>query len=294
MSQLDEEVDRLYQLPAGEFVAARNALAKRAGPGAEAIKSLQKPNMPAWAVNQLFWTRRKAFDRLMDAAKKLRAAHSQMLSGKQADVAAAEAAHREAMKEATAGVREILSAAGDPATSATMNAVAETLEALPGPEQPGRLVRPLKPRGFEALAGIVPGAAAASRRLAEIVPIDRGRGASVESGKQTASGGAKSPEAAARAKAEAKRDADTKKREAARLDAKLRDARAAERQAETTLSKSRQALEKAAREEERLKKELESIAEQTQQLTDQIRRQEVALRQAESERMRLEEQREGL
>jgi hypothetical protein len=291
MSQLDEEVDRLYQLPAGEFVAARNALAKRAGPGAEAIKSLQKPSMPAWAVNQLFWTRRKAFDRLMDAAKKLRAAHSQMLSGKRADVAAAEAAHREAMKEATAGVREILSAAGDPATSATMNAVAETLEALPGPEQPGRLVRPLKPRGFEALAGIVPGAAAASRRLAEIVPIDRGRGASVESGKQ-ASGGTKSPEAAA--KAEAKRDADNKKREAARLDAKLRDARAAERQAETTLSKSRQALEKAGREEERLKKELESIAEQTQQLTDQIRRQEVALRQAESERMRLEEQREGL
>ena len=162
MSQLDEEVDRLYQLPAGEFVAARNALAKRAGPGAEAIKSLQKPNMPAWAVNQLFWTRRKAFDRLMDAAKKLRAAHSQMLSGKRADVAAAEAAHREAMKEATTGVREILSAAGDPATSATMNAVTETLEALPGPEQPGRLVRPLKPRGFEALAGIVPGAAAAS------------------------------------------------------------------------------------------------------------------------------------
>jgi hypothetical protein len=43
-----------------------------------------------------------------------------------------------------------------------------------------------------------------------------------------------------------------------------------------------------------LRKGLESIAEQTQQLTDQIRRQEIALRQAESERMRLEEQREGL
>ena len=79
----------------------------------------------------------------------------------------------------------------------------------------------------------------------------------------------------------------------AKIDAKLRIARTTERQAETTLTKSREALAKAGRDEEHLKKQLESLAEKTQQLTDQIRRQEAALRQAESERMRLEEQREG-
>jgi hypothetical protein len=293
MSQLDDDVDKLYQLPAGEFVAARNALAKRAGPGAAAIKNLQKPSTAAWAVNQLFWTRRKTFDRLMDAAKKLRAAHSQVLTGKRADIDAAEAAHRDALKAATADVREILSGAGDPATNATMIAVSETLQALPGLEEPGRLVKPLKPQGFEALAGLVPGAAAASKRLAEIVPIDRGRPAAARiEESDTRSGGTKS-QATARAKAEAKRAAEAKKREVAKIDAKLRIARATERQAETTLTKSREALAKAGRDEEQLKKQLESIAGKTQQLTDQIRRQEVALRQAESERMRLEEQRDG-
>ena len=73
IEHIDDEIDRLYQLPASEFVAARNALAKQAGPGAATVKSLEKPNAPAWAVNQLYWTRRKTFDRLMDAATKLRA-----------------------------------------------------------------------------------------------------------------------------------------------------------------------------------------------------------------------------
>ncbi|HYN09170.1 MAG TPA: hypothetical protein VES67_17440 [Vicinamibacterales bacterium] len=291
---LDHEIDQLYQLPAGEFVAARNALAKRAGPGAAAIKNLQKPNAPAWAVNQLYWTRRKTFDRLIDAARNLRAAHSQLLSGKRADVSAAEASHRDAVKAAATEVRDILSQAGDPATAATMTAVSDTLQAMPGPERPGRFERPLKPRGFEALAGLVPGALAASKRLAEIVPIERGRraGRASETEKETAAGGAKVAEAATRrAQAEAKRQAEAKKREAAKLEAQVRDARATERQAEATLAKTRDALARAERDSERLKKELDAIAGKTQELTDQIRRQEAAVRQASSERMRLEERR---
>jgi hypothetical protein len=284
---LDDEIDQLYQLPAAEFVAARNALAKRAGPGSAAIKNLQKPNAPAWAVNQLYWTRRKTFDRLIDAAKKLRTAHSQMLSGKRADVAAAEAAHRDAVKAAASEVRDILSQAGDPATTATMMAVSDTLQALPGPERPGRLERPLKPRGFEALAGLVPGGLAVSKRLAEIVPIDRGRLAD------------RSPQPAARsqqpdsrrAEAESRRQAEAKKKEAVKLEAQVREARAAERQAEATLARTRDALTRAEHDAERLKKELDAIAEKTQELTGQIRRQEAAVRQASTERMRLEERR---
>jgi hypothetical protein len=250
------------------------------------------PNAPAWAVNQLYWTRRKTFDRLIDASRKLRAAHSQMLSGKRADVAAAEAFHRDAVKAAAAEVREILAGADDPATNATMTAVSDTLQALPGPERPGRLDRPLKPRGFEALAGLVPGGLAVSKRLAEIVPIDRGRTAGRAAEVERDAGGAKLSEAASRrAQAEAKRQAEVKKKEAVKLEAQVREARAAERQAEATLARTRDALARAERDGERLKRELDAIAEKTQELTDQIRRQEAAVRQASTERMRLEERR---
>ncbi len=288
---LDDEIDQLYQLPAGEFVAARNALAKRAGPGAATVKNLQKPNAPAWAVNQLYWTRRKTFDTLVDQAAKLRAAHSQMLSGKRADVAAAEGAHAEAVKAAAAEVREILSHAGDPATAATMMAVSDTLQALPGPDRPGRLVRPLKPRGFEALAGLVPGALAASKRLAEIVPIDRGRSPGRAGETPSSTDGSKSSDAASRRSAEEKRQADARKKALAKLDEEIRAARATERQAEGALAKSRDALARVERDTERVKAELEELAEKAQDLGDRIRRQEAAVRQASSERMRLEERR---
>jgi len=151
------EVDRLYQLPLAEFTAARNQLAKTSGDDGAAIKALEKPNIAAWAVNQLFWTKRKIYDALIAASEQVRAAHVKQLSGKSADVAAAEAAHHAAVKAAADESRRILAAAGDPATTATMSAVIETLQTLPTHDEPGKLTRPLKPLGFEALAGFVPG-----------------------------------------------------------------------------------------------------------------------------------------
>jgi hypothetical protein len=55
---LDAELDELYALPLEEFTGARNALAKKladAGDkeGAAAVKKLAKPNVAAWALNQL-------------------------------------------------------------------------------------------------------------------------------------------------------------------------------------------------------------------------------------------------
>ena len=50
---LDEQTDRLYQLPLDQFTAARNALAKEAGSEGASIKQLVKPPLAAWAVNQL-------------------------------------------------------------------------------------------------------------------------------------------------------------------------------------------------------------------------------------------------
>src|SRR5262245_1771567 len=99
-SDLADDVDALYKLPLAEFTAARNALAKRAGADGANIKALEKPTAPAWAVNQLYWRRRKTFDRLIAAKAGLHAAHAARLGGKKADVEAAEEAHRGALRQA--------------------------------------------------------------------------------------------------------------------------------------------------------------------------------------------------
>jgi hypothetical protein len=67
----DERVDRLYDLPLGEFTAARNALAKdlrKEGDRetADAVKALQKPPVEAWTVNQLARQHRDEVERLVE------------------------------------------------------------------------------------------------------------------------------------------------------------------------------------------------------------------------------------
>ncbi len=169
----DSEIDRLYQLPLGEFTSARDALSKRSGADGPSIRKLQKPTTPAWAINQLYWKRRKVFDRLTTAGEGVRAAHARRLAGKPVDLERAELVHGAALKAAVDATQELLTAAGDPATSATTIAITETLQALPWPDTPGRLTRPLRPRGFAALAGLLPRGGAAARQVAEVVAIDR-------------------------------------------------------------------------------------------------------------------------
>jgi hypothetical protein len=151
---LDSEIDRLYQLPPDEFTAARNDLAKRAGPKAGDVRKLPKPPLAAWAVNQLHWNERKTYDDLIEAANALRAAHTAVLSGKRGDLRFAGKEHDEAIERALKRTLALLADAGHPVTDATRHAVAQTLRALPSDEPPGRLARTLSPGGFEMLAGI--------------------------------------------------------------------------------------------------------------------------------------------
>ena len=153
-SSIDSDVDRLYQLPLEEFTAARNALAKEAGSGRNEIRSLQKPPLPAWAVNQIYWKRRPVYDALIDAASTMRTAHAAVLSGKRIDLRAAGKDHEEAIENALKAALALLQEAGHPATDTTRQAIATTLRGLPSEEPPGRLTRTLQPGGFEALAGI--------------------------------------------------------------------------------------------------------------------------------------------
>lgn len=170
---LDDEIERLYQVPPNEFTAARNDLARRAGQRGSEIRKLTKPPLAAWAINHLYWSDRTSYDALIEAAEELRSAHTAVLSGKRGDLRFAGKEHDEALERALKRTLALLADAGHPVTDATRNAVAQTLRALPSGDPPGRLSRTLAPGGFEMLAGItVKGRGAGNRaaRTAEPKP----------------------------------------------------------------------------------------------------------------------------
>lgn len=279
MKSDDDALDRLYQLPLAEFTAARNALAKG---GDASVKTLQKPSVPAWAVNQLYWQRRKVFDRLVAAAHRVRTAHGRLLTGKAADVPEAETAHAAAVKESVDQIRELLRAAGEVESPATLVAVQETLQALPGDEPPGRLTRPLKPKGFEALAGLVPASGLRSFKVLE-----------KPAAKPAPPKSAKAAPTAADAAAE-KRAAEARKREAAELDAAVRDAKKAERDATAALDRARTKRDDAEREHADLTKKIDALADRLRALRDDAIHAERDAKKATAERERLEFRRSAL
>lgn len=184
---LDRQIDEIYQLPLAEFTAARNALAKTVG-GADAsrVKGLQKPTVVPWAVNQLYWRDRAAWDRLMKSGTALRTAQIAALEGKKADVRKAGEAHRKALAEsverATVLAAEHDAKPGPEPLSRMLEALSISAAPLP---HPGRLTDIVQPAGFEALTGVTPHAvppppvkraetkAGAARKGAEVIPIDR-------------------------------------------------------------------------------------------------------------------------
>ena len=210
-----DALDRLYQLPLSEFTNARDELAKQDASRRAEIRRLPKPNVAAWAVNQLYWRERGAYEALVVSSERLRKAHMASLTGKTADVPAAEAAHANARRSAADRVRKMLEEAGDAGSPATMTAIGETLDALPTADPAGRLVRPLKPAGFETLTGLLKGKKIAVK-TADVLLFK--------------------PSAPDRRKEERERKAKlAKERELKRLNARVEQARAALAQAKKEL-----------------------------------------------------------
>lgn len=251
MPKIEDAISRLYQLPLAEFTPARNELAKRIGRDLPEISKLQKPNVAAWAVNQVYWKHRDVYDRLVAAAERLRTAHKKVIGGASANLRALETAHRDALRAAADETRHVLAQAGETASQATMAAITETLEALPATDPPGRLTRPLKRPGFEALAGVVlpPPRAPAPESRIEPVP-------------QT--------------------------RESAKVAQRLRDARASERHAEATLKRAEAAVDRAERDVTEREEQLRQAADTVKRLRAEVSRQRESYDASVAERERLE------
>jgi uncharacterized protein YhaN len=232
---LDDQIDHLYQLPLDEFTGARNALAKDSGDAA--IKKLEKPSLAAWAVNQLYWQQRKLYDELIKTSGQVRTAHKQMLAGKSADVRAVEVFHGEAMRKAKDAIRKIIEAGGNSSSDGVMTPISETLDALPTTDPPGRLTKPLRRTGFEALKGVTIAAKPA-------MPVAKPE--------------VKKPAAAETDRERKKREAD--QQELAMVKERLRFAEAAQREAEASVDRAKRTLDRAERTRERLEGELSEAA----------------------------------
>jgi hypothetical protein len=290
-----DAIDDLYQLPLADFTAARNALSSRLKKEgkkeeAEQIKALAKPSISAWAINQLFWNHRKAFDRLMASGEQLRRAQSSQLAGKATDVRKPLEARREALTELSRTAAKVLTDGGHAATPDMMRRITSTLEALStlgsdGP-QPGRLSDDVDPPGFETLASLVP-SAGGSRGTAggqstvlpfahKAKPAARAAPTDEERAKQEAAERAEAKaavQAAERALREARATAE-------RAEAALKKAAAETKAAEQARADAEKALEKATERASEARMAARRVAAEAEEAAEAVADAERALEKA--------------
>jgi hypothetical protein len=158
--ELENDVDALFQLPLSEFTSGRNELAarlKKSGQGDAAVfvKTLGKPSVSAWAVNQLYWNHRAAFDRLITSGERFHKAQTSRLAAKNADMRAALDARREALTQLAEFATSLLRNSGHNPAPETIHRITTTLEAISAyasrsdAPRPGRLTQDVDPPGFE-------------------------------------------------------------------------------------------------------------------------------------------------
>ena len=161
-ANLGDDVDALFKLPLSEFTGARNELAtklKKAGRADDAniVRTLAKPPVSAWAVNQLYWNHREEFDRLLETGQRFREASA---TARIADIRVWLDARSEALTRLSDLAAEVLRDGGHNPSPDTIHRITTTLEALSSTASeattPGRLTQDVSPLGFESFAGLVP------------------------------------------------------------------------------------------------------------------------------------------
>jgi len=260
VSALDAKIDDLYRAPLNDFTGARNSLAKSlSGDEAKRVRALAKPTLVPWAVNQVYWHARAAYDRLLKSGERVRKAQIAALEGRSADVREASEAHRHAIAEAVAEAERLAKSVG---SKPGADALARTFEALSlateRPDTPGRLTQALQPAGFEALAGIKPQPQKAgpvgvrSARVEaerESRPRDAERDHADRDRKGRAPSARERAEAARERAVEAAREAAARQHQAAvkQAEAKVASAEAAEKEARAGWERAHDALLEARR-----------------------------------------------
>jgi hypothetical protein len=151
-SNVDAALDKLYAVPLDEFTSTRNALAKELGSHGDEIKTLKKPNLAAWALNQLARRHATELDELFSVTDKLRHAQRRVMSGgKASDLRGATDARNKVASRLTKLAEKILTEAGHAASPSTLSAAGDSFVAVASNDQgaellrSGRLTRELTP-----------------------------------------------------------------------------------------------------------------------------------------------------
>ncbi len=180
-SNVEDDIDTLFQTSLADFIQARKILAvrlKQEGRASEAdrVKTLTKPSVSAWVVNQLHWQHRTLFDRLIATGDEIRRAQT---AGKVADMRDALDARREVLSQLSDLAEDLMRDAGANPSLDMIRRIATTLEAmsayasLPDGLSAGRLTKDIDPPGFDSLAGFAAVGATSSRRMEPAAQITR-------------------------------------------------------------------------------------------------------------------------
>lgn len=216
---LDAAIDGLYGVPQNEFVKRRDELARslrRDGEGeaADAVKSLRKPTVAAWAVNQLARREKMRLRGLFTAGERLREAHGEVLGGGSPEaLERARDDERRAIEELVGAARGLLEEARHPPTESVADRIRETLHAAVVDEEVGERVRAGRLEKEEQATGFTGVPPAKTRKRATKAPRE-----------------------------------DARRRKRREAEARLREAREAEAEAEGEVKRRRRELESAERE----------------------------------------------
>ena len=301
MAKREDPIDALFRLPLTEFIGARKELAARLKKNgetdeAERVKALAKPPVSAWAVNQLYWNHREAFDELIATGQRFRKAQT---SGKVVNMREALEARREALSQLSDLAAEVLTEAGHNPSLDTLRRITSTLEALSastssdGP-MPGRLTQDVDPPGFDSFGSFTP--VAATPKRAEPRKVSPAKKSVVVSAKAqpkitAAAEAARRQERQTRISAakaslqNAKKALTTAQAQAKSLEAAQKRAEAATKEAEKQKSQAEERLKKATVASEDAAERAQSIADE---LTDAIQTVDEAKRTVEKATRELE------
>lgn len=161
---MSEEITELYRLPLADFTSARNALAEQlAAEGereaADEVKKLKKPNLAAWATNQVVHV--DGVDELFEATDALRRAQRKVMSGgKAGELREVTDRRNRIVSDLTGRAKAILEEAGHAASPTTMAAVSDSFVAVASDDEgaellrAGCLTRELKPQAVVDVGGL--------------------------------------------------------------------------------------------------------------------------------------------
>lgn len=280
-ARLNDEVDELFKLPLAEFTDARNELAKRLKQSSRAndanlVKTLTKPSVSAWTVNQLYWNHRDEFETLLAAGRRVREAQVSGAPSKLAEMRAALDARREALVDLSELATSLLREAGSNPSPETIRRITTTLEAISaladGPTL-GRLTQDIDPPGFESLASFMAGTGTAAKASAKPARISKGAVSAGPTSQQQVAAAREAQrleemrqakiaaakiilQAAKKSLVDARAHAQTLESVRKKVNAEAKQAEKQLREAEERLKKARAASDAAAERAEKIEKEV--------------------------------------